>query len=289
VRFADDFVILAKAEAHADAALERMRTLLRAQGLGLNPDKTRIVSFDQGFRFLGHLFVRSMVLKSVEPDGRADSAPDASSELLRWIARQDAETAAAAARVEADRAAGLEPGLRVLCLREPGRVLAVRNMAFTVEEETLNRRRELIAIPHQRVDRIEIGPGCNAEHEAILHAFTTDPVIHYVTGHGVTVGVAASPNHDHGGLHLCQRIDGHEPRRSRYSGHRGPVGRPVRCARCCQLQPRPGGRSASCWSSRWSPWSSLYAAASGERLPGRRKGERIRILSKTPAGKTTLF
>jgi CRISP-associated protein Cas1 len=204
VRFGDDFVILAKAEARAGAALERMRELLRAQGLGLNPDKTGIVSFDQGFRFLGHLFVRSMVLKSVDTDGAAEGAPDAASELLRWIARQDAETAAAAARAEADRAAGLEPGLRVLYLREPGRVLGVRNLAFTVEEEALGVRRELLAIPHHRVDRIELGPGCTAEDEAIRHVFTTDTVLHYVNGHGQTLGVVAAPNHDHGGLHLAQ-------------------------------------------------------------------------------------
>lgn len=202
VRFADDFVILTKGAERAGEALERMRALLRAQGLGLNPDKTRIVTFDQGFRFLGHLFVRSMVLRSAEPE--AAPGEDSASQLLRWIARQDAEAAATAAKAEAERAAGLEPGLRVLYLREPGRVLGLRNMAFTVEEPGLPGRRELIAIPHQRLDRVEIGPGCTVDDAALRHAFASDVVIHYVSGHGMTLGVVATPNDDHGGLHLAQ-------------------------------------------------------------------------------------
>ena len=59
-------------------------------GQALNPEKTRLVDFDRGFKFLGHLFVRSMVLKSVEPDAGAEPAEDATARLLRWIAGEDA-------------------------------------------------------------------------------------------------------------------------------------------------------------------------------------------------------
>jgi group II intron reverse transcriptase/maturase len=51
VRYADDFVILL----HRDGqrALEKVRGMLARLGLALHPDKTRIVSVDEGFDFLG--------------------------------------------------------------------------------------------------------------------------------------------------------------------------------------------------------------------------------------------
>lgn len=204
VRFADDFVVLAREQAKAEQALAAMRGLLAEHGLGLNPDKTRIVSFDHGFRFLGHLFVRSMVVASPNREHEDDQAPDVGEQLLRWVAERDAEQAAAEAKLAAERAAGLEPGLRVLYLREPGRVLSLRNQAFTVEQRAPGISQELIAIPHQRIDRIEIGPECAADDEAIRQAIATDTVIHYVNGYGETVGVLAPPETEHAGLHLAQ-------------------------------------------------------------------------------------
>ncbi|MBI4798100.1 MAG: CRISPR-associated endonuclease Cas1 [Desulfarculus sp.] len=83
VRFADDFVILCKGQQRAGQALERVATLLRGHGLMLDPVKTRLVSFEQGFKFLGHLFVRSLALKQQDweeapcpPDGQAVPVPE---------------------------------------------------------------------------------------------------------------------------------------------------------------------------------------------------------------------
>jgi CRISP-associated protein Cas1 len=61
VRFADDFVVLAKTQKRIEAAQELVDELLTAMGLELHPDKTRITNFDRGFHFLGHTFVRSLV------------------------------------------------------------------------------------------------------------------------------------------------------------------------------------------------------------------------------------
>jgi RNA-directed DNA polymerase len=55
VRYADDFVIFARHESEADAALELARTILEGQlGLVLHPEKTRVVSVAHGFEFLGY-------------------------------------------------------------------------------------------------------------------------------------------------------------------------------------------------------------------------------------------
>src|SRR5207247_2235369 len=53
-RYADDFVILCRNRAEAEAARVVAEAILRGLGLRLNPDKTAITSFRMGFEFLGH-------------------------------------------------------------------------------------------------------------------------------------------------------------------------------------------------------------------------------------------
>lgn len=215
VRYGDDFVILTRRPEAAADALEQMRRLLAEHGLGLNPEKTRIVDFDRGFKFLGHLFVRSMVLKSVEPDAAVERAEDATARLMRWIAGEDATEARAAATEEAEAGKGLDRALRILYVREPGRALAVRNQAFTVEERGTLGSRELIAVPAERIDRIELGPAVDVEPEAIRLALSTDTLLHHVDGQGGTVGLTAPPASDHAGLHLAQAKTVIDPDRRR--------------------------------------------------------------------------
>ncbi|MBD1856197.1 MULTISPECIES: CRISPR-associated endonuclease Cas1 [Leptolyngbya] len=67
VRFADDFVILAKSKARIEYAQRLVQELLIDMGLELHPDKTRITNFNQGFHFLGHTFVRSLIVEDEHP------------------------------------------------------------------------------------------------------------------------------------------------------------------------------------------------------------------------------
>ncbi|MGH2728765.1 MAG: group II intron reverse transcriptase/maturase [Actinomycetota bacterium] len=56
VRYADDFVVMCRSRAQAEAALDRAREILAGLGLGLAPDKTNVVDLRQGregFDFLG--------------------------------------------------------------------------------------------------------------------------------------------------------------------------------------------------------------------------------------------
>ncbi len=217
VRFADDFVLLCRDPDTAQGALERIGALLRAHGLRLHPDKTRVVSFDQGFRFLGHRFVRSLVLAS---PNRLESE-DPYLAALRWVAERDeaADRAVAAAedQAERDRRAGFDRVLHVLYLTEPGRRLSLRNQAFAVEEPepagvvpvrpdraAAVRWRELIAIPHQQLDRIEIGPHGTATPEALRHGLATDTPIAFVNGWGQTLGVLAAAETRRARLQLDQ-------------------------------------------------------------------------------------
>jgi RNA-directed DNA polymerase len=59
VRYADDFVIFARSESKADAALTLARSILEGQlKVRLHPEKTRVVSVDEGFEFLGFHYFR---------------------------------------------------------------------------------------------------------------------------------------------------------------------------------------------------------------------------------------
>jgi RNA-directed DNA polymerase len=60
IRYADDFVILCRNEAEAQAALAEVRVWVLAAGLTLHPEKTRVVNANApgGFDFLGYHFER---------------------------------------------------------------------------------------------------------------------------------------------------------------------------------------------------------------------------------------
>jgi group II intron reverse transcriptase/maturase len=60
IRYADDFVILCKNPQDARSALQLSKEVL--EKLLLELDEEDIVSFDQGFKYLGVIFVRSMIM-----------------------------------------------------------------------------------------------------------------------------------------------------------------------------------------------------------------------------------
>lgn len=57
VRYADDLVVLCARRQDAEAALAQVEQGLRELRLELNLNKTRLVSFDEGFQFLGVFFI----------------------------------------------------------------------------------------------------------------------------------------------------------------------------------------------------------------------------------------
>lgn len=63
VRYADDFLILCKDKSGATDALELTAEVLEGLRLRINHEKTRVVDFNQGFRFLGVQFIRTLAFK----------------------------------------------------------------------------------------------------------------------------------------------------------------------------------------------------------------------------------
>ena len=177
VRFADDFLVLCRTPNAAAGALETVRGLLAGEGLELNVEKSRLVTFEQGFRFLGHVFVRSLVVQEVE----GDDTPD-----------EDAIAAAAQAARLLDRAAqepfpeqDQPPGARARRLRpvyvvEPGRRLEAKGPQLRLVDD----HARIVELPPTTIDRIEIGPGADATLAAMDLAAAHGVEVLRVDGHG---------------------------------------------------------------------------------------------------------
>ncbi len=67
VRYADDFVILTKGRKAAERAYELTEEVLAGLRLRLNEGKTRIVRFSEGFKFLGIIFLKDLLLQPWKP------------------------------------------------------------------------------------------------------------------------------------------------------------------------------------------------------------------------------
>ena len=186
VRFADDFVLLTKSEAEAEGALEKMAALLRACGLSLNPDKTHIRAFDQSLRFLGHVFTRGMAWKEVALEDEEPAFPDAPPEEL--LARYEMPVADPVLR---DAGEERTAARQILYVIEKGCRLSIRNEAFVVEGKasTPGAAAEGRLMVHAtRLDRIEIGPGSEAEWDALALAAAHGVPVAMADGWGQTMG-----------------------------------------------------------------------------------------------------
>lgn len=66
VRYGDDFLVLCSQPHEAQEALELTDLVLEELELDLNRDKTLLTSFDQGFRFLGLIFLGDAIYQPIE-------------------------------------------------------------------------------------------------------------------------------------------------------------------------------------------------------------------------------
>ncbi|WP_318701292.1 reverse transcriptase domain-containing protein, partial [Roseofilum sp. SID2] len=67
VRYADDFVILARTRDRIVTTLSEVQQYLTEIGLELHPKKTQITTFNRGFRFLGHGFLENAIFPADPP------------------------------------------------------------------------------------------------------------------------------------------------------------------------------------------------------------------------------
>jgi CRISPR-associated protein Cas1 len=208
VRYADDFVILAKSEKKARSALAKARQILLEAGLEINEDKTRIVSFNRGFQFLGHVFMRSLVFRNVMSDDIPQE--DALSAIQEQLKSDEEAERAKLLQFDDDPMAAmtdLQPKdlsfsrrWRTLYVLEPGRTLSSAGEAFTVMED----KARLLGLPANKVGRIELGAAVLIDTSALDLASLHDVPIVRLDGFGTPTGIWQSPRMNHAERHIAQ-------------------------------------------------------------------------------------
>jgi len=164
VRYADDFIILAKTADDAHQAILESERLLEQAHLSLNEEKTRVADFEHGFRFLGALFLGAaiwvpwknarargrllFVAPPLPPSRRAAyefAPPHSTMELALERASLTALPAAPATPSKAR-----NPSVAYLYLTEQGAVLRKAGDRFLVEKED----EVLLDLPYHKLENV---------------------------------------------------------------------------------------------------------------------------------------
>jgi CRISPR-associated protein Cas1 len=212
IRFADDFLILCKSQARATQALELTDEVLSDLRLKLNSRKTRIVNFDQGFRFLGAEFIRSLLLKSeyaaepplfsatqlITPAIPEPPPPEPQTPMQIAFAEANISShdfsgdrqgfADLAYLDEAEQPADNDPLLRTLYLLQHGQVLAKESERLVVRQE----HKVVREIPAIKVDQIMVFGNAQITTQAMQFCLQERIPIYLLSGQGQYYGVIDS-------------------------------------------------------------------------------------------------
>lgn len=233
VRFADDFVLLCKKEARSEKALIHLKSIIASLGLELNMAKTKLVSFDEGFEFLGYLFLRSLAVKKSKKDITSKTlnaenntqsaeynsnhkAIRNSKEIAKSVnekqnAKQDTLDSNIAAKtpIVEDTQKQTKPPLskrhalgdRILYVIEKGRKIHTDNHAIYVSTPADN---EVMTIASNRIDRIVLGNDINIDRDFIDHCSENKTSLTFINGWGETKATLITPEDDHAALQFEQ-------------------------------------------------------------------------------------
>ena len=190
VRYADDFLLLCRSEAIAEATLPKLTRFLSGHGLELNAEQTRIVPFEQGFRFLGHLFVRSMVLKEVGDDTPPEDAISAAEQFARNAESGDPDGDPLTAELGGPLGEHAR-AQHTLYVMEPKRRVTSQGESFKVVGDA---GETLLLLPPRRLSRIEVGPAAGLDDAALDLAAAHGVDLVRVNGHGETIGTWSTPD-----------------------------------------------------------------------------------------------
>ena len=212
VRFADDFLILCKSQDRAEQALEITDDLLSQLRLTLNTRKTQIVHFDQGFRFLGVQFIRSLAFKTeadkpdllglLPVDGEKIAPASTTQAQIQPLTVM--ELAFSEARLKPrdfparedslespdqdDLPTDHEPLLRTLYLLQHGQVLGKESERLIVRQE----QKIVREIPAIKVDQIMVYGNAQITTQAMQFCLQEQIPIYLLSGQGHYYGVIDS-------------------------------------------------------------------------------------------------
>jgi CRISPR-associated protein Cas1 len=196
VRFADDYLLLCTSAAAAEGAMARMAALLADEGLEMHPEKSRVTSFEEGFRFLGHVFVRALTM----PEERADETPDEDAIAAAESAARAADEEAVEAFPESEPEKRLSDPLFPVYVVEPGRTLIVRGARLALRDDA----GRLVDLPPRAIQRIELGADAEATMAALDLAAAHGVEVVRIGGDGALLGRYEATAPERARRHLAQ-------------------------------------------------------------------------------------
>ena len=221
VRFADDFLILCKDRNEAEDALHLTAEVIEKLKLELNPEKTRITNFEEGFRFLGVDFIRNLI-RPADPQAGKWIIPESGHELEvdGPVSHPQQESATKVMQqssgnrvfepVEPDdedlcsieENAALEPLLRSLVVTGQGLSLHKDNDRLAVTKE-----REIVkTIPLNLLDQILLVGNQMLSTAILRHAAQNKIEIYFADGSGNCQAALDTFRHNHLELHRSQFV-----------------------------------------------------------------------------------
>lgn len=166
VRYADDFIVLCKSRPEAVDALHLSEDVLNLLSLRIEPDKTRITSFEQGFRFLGADFIGDAIQsdtvnldrvgerKSSDHSSSGGGLPDPSNDVCSVPQAPHSKQHDFPTEIELqedfEASAFREPLRRTLYVIEQGAFIGIRNNRIVIRHDG----KEIRAVPIHHVDQI---------------------------------------------------------------------------------------------------------------------------------------
>ncbi len=239
VRFADDFIVLCRNRSDAEGAQALSTRILSELGLQLHPEKTRVTSFEQGFRYLGVQFLRSFAFRPIEapePSEGSTAAAIRSTEPLvpalpppkskttvggafraaleglppgeaahRWsdlhVSTGSAPSDESAVSPDLPTpTAGHDPTLRTLYLMEQGAELGKEDERFVVRKEG----RILAKVPALKVNQILVFGNIRLSTPSVQFCLVRDIPIYLLSSRGRYYGVIESTQGNRVMLHGAQ-------------------------------------------------------------------------------------
>ena len=201
IRYADDFIVLTKTQDAAEHAKEVAAEWLASSGLKLNPIKTSVVSFEQGFHYLGVTFLANEVMipwKSHGLPGRlvfaARKMPQRELRAFRkrHAAMQPApEHHVSPSRTDPPVAVESSP-MPILYLTQPGAVLRKVGERFLVECD----QHVLLDVPAHKVEAVLLFGNVQITTQALTEALDHSIPVSFHTRYGRFRG-KVSPGRNH--------------------------------------------------------------------------------------------
>lgn len=199
IRYADDVLMLCATDAEAQRLLEKAREELKILDLELNPEKTEVRRFAEGFSFLGAFFLNDRVYTPWKRDhskGRvvfmASRMPQPL--LERYRTRKRGRPAAAPGtalrKPVAGREAAGEMGMSFLYLTEQGSVLRKSGDRLIVEAE----QRVILDLPYHKLEAVLIFGNVQITSAAVGEMLDKGVRLSFFTRYGrfIGAGVPAS-------------------------------------------------------------------------------------------------